>query len=49
MSHQFRWIRPDNAEKYMFADDSGVTCIGVEAFFHMLAGFGASDQYASKE
>lgn len=42
-------MNPENAEKYMFRDSSGVECIGSEAFYHMLAQFGASMQYASKE
>lgn len=44
-----RRMNPENAEKYMFRDSSGVECIGSEAFYHMLAQFGASMQYASKE
>lgn len=38
-----------DAEKHMFHDESGLNCIGPEAFLHMLAQFGASMQYASKE
>lgn len=44
-----RRMNPENAEKYMFRDRSGVECIGSEAFYHMLAQFGASVQYVSKE
>ncbi|CAL5389935.1 unnamed protein product [Camellia sinensis] len=32
-----RKMNPENAEKYMFCDGSGVECIGAEAFYHMLA------------
>ncbi|KAF3448040.1 hypothetical protein FNV43_RR08748 [Rhamnella rubrinervis] len=48
-SDQVRWIRSDNADKYTFPDDSGLSCIGAEAMFHMLAQAGASSQVASKK
>ncbi|BBH02574.1 Protein BREAST CANCER SUSCEPTIBILITY 2 homolog A [Prunus dulcis] len=38
-----------NAEKYMFLDESGLNCIGAEAFVHMLACSGALMQYTSRE
>ncbi|XP_059463227.1 protein BREAST CANCER SUSCEPTIBILITY 2 homolog B isoform X2 [Corylus avellana] len=49
LSDQVRCITSTNAEKYMFHDESGLNCIGPEAFFHILAQSGASMQYASKE
>ncbi|KAL7265621.1 hypothetical protein ACSBR1_003414 [Camellia fascicularis] len=44
-----RKMNPENAEKCMFCDGSGVECIGAEAFYHMLAQSGAVMQYASIE
>uniref|UniRef100_A0A2N9G9N3 Tower domain-containing protein n=1 Tax=Fagus sylvatica TaxID=28930 RepID=A0A2N9G9N3_FAGSY len=49
LSDKVRWMKLADAEKHMFHDESGLNCIGPEAFLHMLAQFGASMQYASKE
>ncbi|XP_058000163.1 protein BREAST CANCER SUSCEPTIBILITY 2 homolog B isoform X2 [Hevea brasiliensis] len=48
-TEEIRWIKADTAEKYTFFDESGLNCIGGEAFYHMLVQSGASVQYASKE
>jgi hypothetical protein len=39
----------NQCRKYMFQDESGLNCIGPEAFFRILAQSGASMQYASQE
>ncbi|KAG7965180.1 hypothetical protein I3843_09G211200 [Carya illinoinensis] len=49
LSDQIRCIKSTNAEKYTFRDETGLNCIGPEAFFHMLARTGGLEQYASKE
>lgn len=49
MPEQVRWIRLDNAEKFMFADENGVSCIGPEDFCNMLVHSGASMHSAPKE
>lgn len=49
LPEQVRWMNPENAEKYMFCDDSGSDCIGSETFLHMLTQSGAAMQYISKE
>lgn len=44
------WVRrmnPENAEKHMFHDGSGLDSIGAEAFSHMLSQSGASLHYVS--
>ncbi|XP_057983241.1 protein BREAST CANCER SUSCEPTIBILITY 2 homolog B-like [Malania oleifera] len=46
---KIRRMTPDNAEKYLFHDESGLDCIGVEAFYQLLVQSGASMQYVSKE
>ncbi|KAF7849345.1 hypothetical protein BT93_L0963 [Corymbia citriodora subsp. variegata] len=45
---QLRRIKPDNAHKFVFTDESGLNCIGAEAFLHMLVQSGASTQHISK-
>ncbi|XP_021288995.1 protein BREAST CANCER SUSCEPTIBILITY 2 homolog B isoform X1 [Herrania umbratica] len=49
LSDQEKQIKPENAVKYMFKDESGLRSIGAEAFYDMLAHSGASVQYISKE
>ncbi|KAM1181415.1 hypothetical protein FF1_000013 [Malus domestica] len=49
LSDPVRRITATNAEKYTFLDESGLNCIGAEAFVHMLACYGASMQYTSRE
>ncbi|GAV76884.1 BRCA2 domain-containing protein/BRCA-2_OB1 domain-containing protein/BRCA-2_helical domain-containing protein [Cephalotus follicularis] len=49
ISDQLRCIKSDNADNYVFRDESGLSCIGMDAFFHILAQSGASVQYASRE
>ncbi|TXG58894.1 hypothetical protein EZV62_016723 [Acer yangbiense] len=49
LQDQVRWMKSHNANKYMFRDESGLNCIGTEAFFLMLTQSGASSQFASKE
>ncbi|KAH0987852.1 hypothetical protein GBA52_015029 [Prunus armeniaca] len=49
LSDPVRRITASNAEKYMFLDESGLNCIGAEAFVHMLARSGALMQYTSRE
>ncbi|KAJ6343075.1 hypothetical protein OIU76_004919 [Salix suchowensis] len=44
-----RQIKSNNADKFMFCDESGLDSIGAEAFYHMLVQSGALSQYASKE
>ncbi|KAJ6680810.1 BREAST CANCER TYPE 2 SUSCEPTIBILITY PROTEIN BRCA2 [Salix purpurea] len=46
---QVRQIKSNNADKFMFCDESGLDSIGAEAFYHMLVQSGALSQYASKE
>ncbi|KAH8489969.1 hypothetical protein H0E87_025256 [Populus deltoides] len=46
---QVRQIKSNNADKYMFCDESGRDSIGAEAFYDMLLQSGALSQYASKE
>ncbi|CAK7343756.1 unnamed protein product [Dovyalis caffra] len=46
---QVRQIKSNNADKYMFCDESGPDSIGAEAFYHMLVQSGALSQYASKQ
>lgn len=41
-------ISSDEAVNFMFSDGSGLNCIGVEAFFHMLIQSGASEERVSK-
>ncbi|XWS43893.1 hypothetical protein CRYUN_Cryun16bG0143700 [Craigia yunnanensis] len=48
-SVQGKQIKPENADKYLFKDESDLSHIGVEAFYDMLAHSGASMQYISKE
>ncbi|XVF55023.1 hypothetical protein PTKIN_Ptkin06aG0003200 [Pterospermum kingtungense] len=48
-SVQERQIKPENADKYLFKDESGLSRIGAEAFYDMLVRSGASMQYISKE
>ncbi|XP_030537321.1 protein BREAST CANCER SUSCEPTIBILITY 2 homolog B-like isoform X2 [Rhodamnia argentea] len=45
---QLRRIKPDNAHKFVFANESGLNCIGAEAFLHLLVQSGASTQHISK-
>ncbi|CAN6711830.1 unnamed protein product [Malus baccata var. baccata] len=49
LSDPVRRITATNAEKYTFLDESGLNCIGAEAFVHMLACYGAAMQYTSRE
>ncbi|XP_022766252.1 protein BREAST CANCER SUSCEPTIBILITY 2 homolog B-like [Durio zibethinus] len=42
-------IKPENADKYLFKEESGISQIGAEAFYDKLAHCGASTQYISKE
>ncbi|KVI03323.1 BRCA2, oligonucleotide/oligosaccharide-binding 1 [Cynara cardunculus var. scolymus] len=37
-----RKINPENADKHMFEDESGLKCFGADSFFHMLASSGSS-------
>ncbi|XWS60009.1 hypothetical protein CRYUN_Cryun08bG0171400 [Craigia yunnanensis] len=48
-SVQEKQIKPENAHKYLFKDESGLSRIGAEAFYDMLAHSGASMHYISKE
>ncbi|XVF08337.1 hypothetical protein REPUB_Repub06bG0218000 [Reevesia pubescens] len=48
-SVQENQIKPENADKYLFKDEFGLSQIGAEAFYDMLAHFGAYMQYISKE
>ncbi|XVE62082.1 hypothetical protein DITRI_Ditri06bG0090800 [Diplodiscus trichospermus] len=48
-SAQEKQIKPENADQYLFKDESGLSRIGAEAFYDMLAHSGASMQYISKE
>ncbi|XP_010037674.2 protein BREAST CANCER SUSCEPTIBILITY 2 homolog B isoform X2 [Eucalyptus grandis] len=45
---QLRRIKPDNAHKFVFTNESGLNGIGAEAFLHMLVQSGASTQHISK-
>ncbi|XP_056170255.1 protein BREAST CANCER SUSCEPTIBILITY 2 homolog B-like isoform X2 [Syzygium oleosum] len=45
---QLRRIKPDNAHKFVFTNESGLNCIGAEAFLHMLVQSGASTQHISR-
>ncbi|XP_028804749.1 protein BREAST CANCER SUSCEPTIBILITY 2 homolog A isoform X2 [Neltuma alba] len=47
--NQPRQVTSGNAEKYVLDDCSGVSTMGSETFFHILAQSGASTHYASKE
>ncbi|KAK4799413.1 hypothetical protein SAY86_024778 [Trapa natans] len=47
-SYNIGGISSDEAVNFMFPDDSGLNCIGIEAFFHMLIQSGASGQRVPK-
>ncbi|XP_038698141.1 protein BREAST CANCER SUSCEPTIBILITY 2 homolog B-like isoform X1 [Tripterygium wilfordii] len=49
LPEKVRWIKANNSSEYLFFDESGINCIGAEAFLHMLAQAGASMQHVSKE
>ncbi|OMO97642.1 hypothetical protein COLO4_14461 [Corchorus olitorius] len=47
-SDQEKHLKQENADKYLFKDESGLSRIGVEAFYDMLAYSGASMHFISK-
>ncbi|KAK9053973.1 hypothetical protein SSX86_025048 [Deinandra increscens subsp. villosa] len=42
LPEELRKINSENADKHMFKDESGLKCIGLDSFFHMLAQSGCS-------